>query len=166
MESLNLLLWQQAGAAIDMLENALTACPDNLWRSESNFWYLGFHTLFWTDYYLSDETPMEKDFMPPAPFAKTDFEIDLMPERTYEKQELLSYCQYVRAKLHDQLTRVTPNELLTKRFVSEFKDLSLFEMLLYNMRHVQHHTAQLNLLLRQGTHEAAPRWVSQTAAPF
>ena len=29
-----------------------------------------------------------------------------------------------------------------------------------NLRHVQHHTAQLNLLLRQRT-DSAPRWVSR-----
>ncbi|GHO70942.1 hypothetical protein KSC_098340 [Ktedonobacter sp. SOSP1-52] len=26
------ILWQQFGAAIDMLENALLACPASLWR--------------------------------------------------------------------------------------------------------------------------------------
>lgn len=34
------------------------------------------------------------------------------------------------------------------------------ELLLYNMRHVQHHTGQLNLILRQKT-GSAPRWVAQ-----
>jgi uncharacterized damage-inducible protein DinB len=34
------------------------------------------------------------------------------------------------------------------------------ELLLYNMRHVQHHAAQLNMLLRQTTN-SAPRWVSK-----
>ena len=28
-------LWQQLGAAIDMLENALLACPDELWSDRS-----------------------------------------------------------------------------------------------------------------------------------
>jgi uncharacterized damage-inducible protein DinB len=32
------------------------------------------------------------------------------------------------------------------------------ELLLYNLRHVQHHTAQLNLLIRQAGGEPAP-WV-------
>jgi uncharacterized damage-inducible protein DinB len=36
------------------------------------------------------------------------------------------------------------------------------EMLLYNLRHVQHHAAQLNLLLRQQT-GGAPGWVSEAA---
>jgi hypothetical protein len=35
------------------------------------------------------------------------------------------------------------------------------EILLYNMRHVQNHAAQLNLLLQQEIDDA-PRWVSQT----
>ena len=35
----------------------------------------------------------------------------------------------------------------------------MLEVLLYNMRHVQHHVAQLNLLLRQSINDA-PNWVS------
>jgi uncharacterized damage-inducible protein DinB len=33
------------------------------------------------------------------------------------------------------------------------------ELLLYNLRHVQHHAGQLHLLLRQTTDDA-PRWVA------
>jgi len=35
------------------------------------------------------------------------------------------------------------------------------ELLLYNMRHVQHHAAQLNLMLRQAV-DSAPGWVAKT----
>jgi uncharacterized damage-inducible protein DinB len=34
------------------------------------------------------------------------------------------------------------------------------ELLIYNMRHVQHHAAQLNMLLRERTN-SAPNWVSK-----
>ena len=159
--SLKTILWQQFGAAIDMLENAVTACPEELWNTRSRFWYIGYHTLFFLDYYLSDETPMEKDFLPPAPFTTSEFEDGVMPERVYDKVELLTYCRFGRQKLRDQLERLTEEELLTKCFVSEYKDYSIVEMLLYNMRHVQHHAAQLNLLLRQII-DAAPNWVSRT----
>ena len=163
--TMNALIWQQFGAAIDMLENTLAACPPELWDNESKFWYIGFHTLFWTDYYLSDKTPMEKDFQPPAPFTSGEFEEDGFPERVFDKTELLAYCSYVRQKLRDQLTRLTADELLSNRFVSEYKNFSLFELQLYNLRHVQHHAAQLNLLLRQGSF-VPPKWVSRTAEPF
>jgi uncharacterized damage-inducible protein DinB len=42
-----------------------------------------------------------------------------------------------------------------------YRAMSNGELLLYNMRHVQHHAAQLNMLLRQRTNSAAPRWVSK-----
>jgi hypothetical protein len=162
MDSLNTSLWHQFGASIDMLENALTACPNELWSTESKFWYIGYHTLYWLDYYLSADMPMEKDFVPPPPFTKSEFEYNAMPERVYDKTELLNYLRFGKKKLHELLTTITPEELLTKRFVSEWKDYSIFEMLLYNMRHVQHHTAQLNLLLRQGVNDV-PDWVSRTS---
>jgi hypothetical protein len=34
------------------------------------------------------------------------------------------------------------------------------ELLLYSMRHVQHHSAQFNLILRE-TIDSAPGWVSR-----
>lgn len=159
--SVKTILWQQFGAAIDMLENAINACPADLWHGNSRFWYIAYHSLFFLDYYLSDETMMEKDFIPPPPFTTSEFDEDVTPPRMYEKAELLTYCAFGRQKLRELLSRLTVDELFTKRFVSEYRNYSILEMLLYNMRHVQHHTAQLNLLLRQNNH-AAPDWVSQT----
>jgi uncharacterized damage-inducible protein DinB len=53
------------------------------------------------------------------------------------------------------------DEIANSQWKNEYRSYSVIELLLYNMRHVQHHTAQLNLLLRQGIGNA-PRWVSQT----
>jgi uncharacterized damage-inducible protein DinB len=39
--------------------------------------------------------------------------------------------------------------------------VSVGEALLYNMRHVQHHAGQLNLLLRQRIN-MAPKWVARS----
>lgn len=153
-------IWQQFGAAIDMLENAINACPEDQWDQTSRFWYLAYHTTFWTDYYLSD-TPMEKDYRPPKPFTLSEFEDGQLPERVYTRTEVLQFLHHDRGRLQHQLQNTTTEELLEKRFTSEYKSFSLFELLLYNMRHVQHHTAQLNLLLRQaGT--TPPDWVSRT----
>ena len=153
------LIGQQFGAALDMLENAINACPDDMWDHASRFWYIAFHTTFWTDYYLSD-TPMEKDYQPPKPFTLSEFEDGQLPEREYDKTEVLAFLHHARYRLQDQLRNNSQEELLTKRFTSEYKDFSLFELLLYNMRHVQHHTAQLNLLLRQSGINP-PDWVSR-----
>ena len=42
----------------------------------------------------------------------------------------------------------------------DYRAMSNGELLLYNMRHVQHHAAQLNMRLRQAT-DSAPLWVSK-----
>ena len=82
------------------------------------------------------------------------------PLVTYRKEELLVYLNLGCQTLHKQLSENTAEELLAKRFVNEYKDFTLFELLLYNMRHVQHHSAQLNLMLRQRG-VVPPDWVSK-----
>lgn len=154
---LKTLLWQQFGAAIDMLENALLACPDELWNTESKFWYMGYHTLFYLDYYLSESPDI---FLPPAPFTLSEFDpIGVLPERVYSKEELLTYLEFGRQKCHQLIAGLT-TEKAEQRFINEYRNYSMLEILLYNMRHVQHHVAQLNLLLRQNTNDA-PKWVSR-----
>ncbi|MDQ3193568.1 MAG: DinB family protein [Bacteroidota bacterium] len=152
------ILWKQFGASIDMFENSITACPGELWNTDSKFWYNAYHALFFLDYYLSDEP---ENFSPPQPFTLSEFDPDgEMPVRVYSKEELLSYLKFCRQKCHDLIAGLT-DETSAKRFVNQYRNYSVIEILLYNMRHVQHHAAQLNLLLRQGT-DSAPDWVSQT----
>jgi DinB family protein len=153
------LIGQQFGAALEMLENAIGACPEDQWDAGSRYWYIAYHTAFWTDYYLSD-TPNENDYRPPEPFTLSEFEDGQLPEREYTKAEVLDLLRHVRRRLHSQLQNNTAEELLERRFTNAYKNYSLFELLLYNMRHVQHHAAQLNLLLRQGG-TAPPDWVSR-----
>ncbi len=151
-------LWKQFGAAIDMFENSLTACPDELWNADSKFWYNASHTLFYLDYYLSVEP---EKFLPPKPFTLSEFDPDgEMPERVYSKEELLDYLRFCRQKCHDLIASLT-DETAANRFINQYRNYSIFEILLYNMRHVQHHAAQLNLILRQGINDAPP-WVSRT----
>ena len=152
-------LWKQFGASIDMLENAIERCPYELWDTDKKFWYTAYHCLFWLDYYLSLDPD---EFSPPPPFTLSEFDPSgLMPEQTYSKSELLAYLNASRNKCHQILASLTAEELVSMRWANEKRGYSVFEILLYNMRHVQHHAAQLNLLLRQGINDA-PRWVSQS----
>jgi DinB superfamily len=153
-------LWQQFGAAIDMLENALIACPEDLWGDRSQtpeYWYITYHTLFWLDYYLS-ESP--EGFAPPAPYTLAEMDpAGVLPERVYTKDELCAYLEHGRRKCRALIDALT-EETAQARFVSGRREFTRIELLLYNMRHVQHHAAQLNLILRQKTN-SAPDWVSR-----
>jgi uncharacterized damage-inducible protein DinB len=156
------IIWQQFGAAIDMLENAMLACPDNLWGDRSQrpeFWYVVFHTLFFLDLYLSES---DKGFTPPAPFTLDEMDTaGLLPERVYTREELQSYLEHGREKCRLTIETLS-DEKARQRCGFDWLEISVAETLLYNMRHVQHHAAQLNLILRQKT-DSAPRWVRKTS---
>ncbi|HMO81126.1 MAG TPA: DinB family protein [Pyrinomonadaceae bacterium] len=155
------MIWSQFGASIDMLENAIEACPDEVWGSAAGFqefWYLSFHTLFWLDLYLHG--PIE-GFRPPEPFGSEELDpAGVFPDRVYRKDELLDYLRHCRKRLRNTLNSMD-NAAAARTITHGTRKMSFEELLWYNMRHVQHHTAQLNLILRQRT-DAAPSWVSKT----
>ena len=130
-------IWQQFGAPIDMLDDALTLCPDGLWTAA-----------LWLDNYL---TGGSKDFVPPAPFI-----CGALPESPYTKDEVQTYLRACRQRCHaaiDALTDERARELVPK-------GPPYLELQLYNMRHVQEHASQLQLLL--GQHGVpGPDWVSK-----
>lgn len=163
--NLKTIIWQQFGASIDMLENAMHACPEGLWGDRSQrpeFWYVAFHTLFFLDCYLSDS---EAGFTPPAPFTLDELdERGIIPERVYAKEELQKYLVHGREKCRSTIAAMTEDKA-NQRCGFSWLDISVLELLLYNMRHVQHHAAQLNLILRQKV-DSAPRWVRKTTVPL
>ena len=152
--------WGQFGAAIDTLENAIQACPEELWGDRSRrpeYWYLASHTLFWLDYYLADS---EEGFAPPPPFTLVELDpAGVMPERVYSQDELLRYLEHGRAKCRATIAALTEARA-AERCGFRRRNITVAELLLYNLRHVQHHAAQLHLILRQVT-DSAPRWVGR-----
>ena len=172
-------LWQQFGATIDMLENALLACPSTHWNGRlwsdhsddplppeaTEFWYLTYHTLFWLDLYLTGSR--EEGFAPPPPF--TTYELDpagVLPERPYTKDELHAYLVNLRQKCQTTIAELSDEKAHQQVDYPwiEGKPVSYLELLLYNMRHVQEHAAQLNMFLGQNTMNGASDWVAQAKA--
>ena len=171
-------LWQQFGATIDMLENALLACPGTLWNGHlwsddsdpslpseyAAFWSVTHHTLFWLDLYLTGSL---EGFAPPTPFELDGLEVGrVFPEEPYSRDELHAYlvrlrqrCQTTIAGLSDEKA----HQQVNFPWIAG-KPVSFLELLLYTMRHVQEHAAQLNLFLGQNAIEVTSDWVSQAKA--
>ena len=158
------VLWSQFGAAIDMLENALRACPDELWSDRTQhlqFWYVVYHTLFWLDLYLSGSA---EGFAPPAPFTLDELDpAGVLPERAYTKAELQSYVNHGRHKCRATIETLT-DEGAHAPCVFPWGEMSFLELLLYNMRHVQEHASQLGLILGLNF-DSAPGWVGRAENP-
>lgn len=154
------LLGSQLGATIDMLENAVLACPDDLWSDRSRqpeYWYLVYHTLFFLDLYLSGTL---EGFVPPAPFNLDEIDpAGILPERPYTKDEMLAYLRHGRRKARATLDALT-DEKARQRCRFDWLEATFAELILFSIRHVQHHSAQLNLILRQ-TIDSAPGWVAR-----
>jgi hypothetical protein len=155
----NQMLLHQFGKAIDMLEEGLRNCPDELWETMlwedepdqwvakgfSKFWYLGYHTLFWLDLYL---TGAEEGFTPPEPFDLVEMHSDEVLPRTYTREELLWYVQTCRQRLQETVEPLTSEQ--AKRICKfPWGEVPFGELLLYNLRHVQEHAAYFSMFLGQ-----------------
>ncbi|MFH2054798.1 MAG: DinB family protein [bacterium] len=157
-DSLKLALWQQFGAAIDMLDNAILTCPEDLWSGPQLFpepWQLVHHTLFWLDLYLYGAV---EGFKPPAPFALEELDPSgIFPETVYTIEQLRDYLHSCREKCRKIIFELD-DESAARRCRFPWGEVSYFGLLIYNLRHVQHGAAQLNLLLRQSI-DRAGKWV-------
>ncbi|HEV2238657.1 MAG TPA: DinB family protein [Ktedonobacterales bacterium] len=165
-------VWQQFGAAIDMLDNALTACPDALWRQPvwldpsapsegAEFWYVAYHALFWLDLYLSGSA---EGFAPPPPFTLEELDpAGVVPARPYTREELRTYLAFARQKCSSALASLTDAQ--ARQFVdipwAKGQSFSYYELQLYSMRHVQEHAAQLSVLLGQNAIHVGPSWIAR-----
>jgi uncharacterized damage-inducible protein DinB len=155
----NEMLWRQFAIAIDSFGEALRGCPDELWEERlwedepdqwvaagfSAYWYLCYHTLFWLDLYL---TGAEEGFAPPAPFDLVEMEANEALPRTYTREELLGYLIACRERCQETITTLSVAQAYRMcRF--PWGELPFAELLLYTMRHVQEHAAQLHMFLGQ-----------------
>jgi hypothetical protein len=154
-------VWQQFGASIDMLDDAISFCPDLLWTAAlwddqddprgGQFWFVAYHTLFWLDLFL---TGTFEGFAPPVPFIRGS-----LPEKPYSKDEVRGYLKQCRQKCQlviEALTDEKANQICT----FDWMEPTFLELQLYCMRHVQEHAAQLSLLLGQNG-ISGPDWVAK-----
>lgn len=161
------IIWQQFGAAIDMLENALRTCPaehwcDSIWDDPTDapeytqYWFIVYHTLRWTDQYLSGSPD---GFAPPAPFL-----VGVLPEQPYTRAALQAYLEHCREKCRATFETLTDEQAHQGCQFPWGESVSFAELQLYSLRHVQEHAAQLSLHLGR-TVGSAPDWVARAGDP-
>lgn len=172
---LRTILWKQFGAAIDMLDNAVVACPDSLWRQpvwhdpsapsqRTEFWRVAYHALFWLDLYLFGS---EEGFAPPAPYTllEQDDATGPLPIQPFSRDDVRAYLAYTRQKCRTTIATLTDDwarHPVNFDWMREGEVVSYLELQLYSMRHIQEHAAQLSLLLGQhGVPDDQIDWVTR-----
>lgn len=150
-----------------MLRETIERCPEEVWFSKEHVnacWQIAYHVLFFTHLYLQ---PNEAAFRPwehhqakvqhpdgIAGPADPNSSLPLIP-RPYTKAEVLAYWDYC-----DQLVDSAVDTLDLHSSDSGFSwyKVPKLEHQLINIRHVQHHTAQLADRLRASA-DLGVHWV-------
>lgn len=166
LETLKDLLAHQYDASLSMLKLAIDRCPDGSWNqcvANWRFCQTAFHVIFFADVYLqlSDDV----DALKRQPFHldhKADFrDYEELEDRQqvllYEKVFVHSYLQNVRRKAQEIVSRESA-DILAGPSGFRRRNCSRAELHVYNIRHIQHHVAQLSLRLRLDAQVDIP-WV-------
>ena len=164
LEIVKKLLANQFEAALCTLGLCIDRCPDAAWDGKVGnlvFCQVAFHTLFYTDFYLgADEASFRRQ---PFHRANGDFFRDYeefedrAPVLRYERPAVKAYLNHCRNKATDVIAAETTSSLEAPCGFPR-RNMSRSELHVYNMRHVQHHAAQLSLRLRLDHGESIP-WV-------
>jgi len=131
----------QYWAALEMLKQVITQCPAGRWNdpnSRKKFWQAAYHALYYTHLYL--HTSMN-DFKPWAKHRKEYRDPWPNPE-VYEpcsREAMLEFLELCRQMVDINVS--TQNLDAPSGF--DWLPFSKLELQLYNMRHVQHHAAEL-----------------------
>lgn len=165
-------LQQQYDAALRMLRIAVERCPDELWDNrgggEAPFWQQAMHTVFYTRLYLCP-SEQHADVARNLGTAGEQIGVPLLdtsdegcrrvfmavwsltaesstPPRVVTREEMLGRIRLIEEAVPGAVLRVcgpdadgpSPMSWMTR---------SPLELLLYNLRHVQHHIGRLYSLL-------------------
>lgn len=159
-------LISQFGAALSTLSECVKQCPPEHWQGHVGnhaFWHVAYHTLFYTDLYLSRD---EKSFEAPSLYRE-DYHFfgqrpwppyePVVADNPYDKDVILEYVEICRRKASSTIAAETP-ESLAGPCGFWWYEICRAEFHLNNIRHVQHHAAQMSLFLRK-TADIAIDWV-------
>lgn len=161
----NEIIRSQYQAALEMLNQAITQCPDDLWadpKFKNQFWHIAYHALFYTHLYLQ---PSEDDFIPWERHKENyhsmgpqSWSPHAEPEigEPFLKEEMLEYLEICRQEIDNQVAALN----LEAESGFPWIPFNKQELQFYNIRHLQQHTGEL--CERLGTHAQIDiGWVGQ-----
>ncbi len=154
----------QYHAALAMLKQTIERCPDPVWTVPTTtqpFWHIAYHTLFYTHLYLqpsaAEFVPWERhreeyEFMGPLPWPPHRLPAIGDP---YAKADVLDYLAFCAAEVDGRVIALdwdAPSGF-------DWLPFSKFELQLYSLRHLQHHTGELGE--RLGQQQVQINWVGR-----
>ena len=148
------LIARQFEAALCTLNTCIEQCPAAAWDApvaNLAFCQAVFHALFYADCYLGKDSASlrQQAFHREHPDFFRDYEEleDREQQLMYDKEAIITYLAFCRRKASEVIAAETA-DTLRERCGFDWLPFSRAELYVYNIRHVQHHAAQLSLRLR------------------
>ncbi|HEY7088866.1 MAG TPA: DinB family protein [Tepidisphaeraceae bacterium] len=166
LDTLKELIAREFEASLSMVNLAVARCPDASWNQPVANWKFcqaAFHVVFFADLYLQSSEDVEAFKRQPfhvqhkADFGDYEELTDRPQVRMYAKPFVMSYLQDVRRKAQETIARESA-EVLAGPSGFSWRKCSRAELHVYNIRHIQHHAAQLSMRLRLDANIDVP-WV-------
>jgi len=154
LDTLEAMLTNQYEAALCTLNTCIERCPDASWNMpvvRYPFSQVVLHTLIYADVYLGRD--LASFYEQPFHKANADFFGDYEqlqdrePVETYDRPSIRKYVVHCRGKVREIMASETAASLSGPTGF-ERREFSRAELHVYNIRHIQHHAAQLTLRLR------------------
>jgi hypothetical protein len=156
---------RQIGAAFKMLEHAIDNANDRTWTARINnmpFWQLCYHALWYTDFYFHAN---QETFQPQSFDMKGIKNISIKPDsqmiedqkHPISKSNMKAYCNYARQKTNQFIQSINESYFTTPS-PFEWHGFPKIDLVDYNLRHLQHHVGQLDIILRREQNIGNP-WI-------
>ncbi|MFG0250404.1 MAG: hypothetical protein ACF8OB_16080 [Phycisphaeraceae bacterium JB051] len=155
MSDIKPILASQYHASMQMLKQAIDRCPDDLWLQTgpqpAPYWQIVYHTLFFADLYLQIS---DNHFKAWAYHVHEYPGLDLLSQNDgklpeglepYSITQMHEYWQIVDDMVKPCLQQM---DITSPESGFDWYKVSKLEHQLVNIRHIQHHTAQLADRLR------------------
>jgi hypothetical protein len=167
LDTFKQLVANQYEATLCMLSICLDRCPEAAWEApvaNLKFCQVAFHALFFTDFYLgsnADDLRRQTFHRDHESFFRDYEELeDRVQVLLYDKLSIKSYLQHCRQKAADVIAGETAASLAGPSGF-ERRMYSRAELHVCNIRHIQHHVAQLSLRLRLDFYQDIP-WIGSS----
>lgn len=155
----------QYNAALSIFEDCVRRCPEDQWLanlSSRPFWHVAYHALYYTDLYLS---PNLDSFHPPDFYRENYHYLGRLPfpphnevvaDIPFDRETILGYTDHCRRKVPESVGAET-GETLSGPCGFWWYKIPRADFHLNNIRHLQHHAAQMSVHLRR-TEDIGIEW--------
>ena len=149
-------LKRQYHAGLAMLRETIENCPEEEWTGEHHrnaFWQVAYHVLYFTHLYLQTEEAAFRPWDGHRPAQHEDgiagpadpaSDLPLIPQ-PYSREQVLEYLRHCDSQVDEWVELL---DLNSSSSGFHWYRISKLEHQLVNLRHLQHHTAQLADRLR------------------